>query len=258
MNKLLKTDTIKLRFVGNNIDPTKITFSELGDVLSYFEKALKNIVFSYDKSHSKEKDYYLTLSDITKESAGFVSKAFTPNHEFDHALLNLKDIIKSSNGEGLNDTAIKCLNSFSGWLRNHGCDAECYYNNVLTTEIPKETKIIKPYLIREITTLYGKVIHVGNEKSPKAEFRIENGQKLNIQLSKELAQEIAKYLYKEIALIGESHLNPKTLSIAEFELHDFIVLSKLSEIDKIKRLKSGLSDSWEDIDDPIQFLGLNE
>ncbi len=71
-------------------------------------------------------------------------------------------------------------------------------------------------LVEGTTSIYGRCIRVGGIK-PKAEIRLYHGGSLFIDVSEELAKELARSLYEEVCIEGTAKWNTEDWTIEEFK-----------------------------------------
>lgn len=254
-----KEENITLRFTGGGINPRKIKVSELGAILVHFERALKGIIASNNSGLVDEKDYFLTLDDVRSESAGYPLVAHSPNLDFNPALLELDSIIKHKRkNRAINEKTVDSLNRFTGWLRTHSADAELYLNDTLVTTIPK-TFLLKEeeYLINEYATIHGEIIDVG-KLDPRIEVKLWSGDSLFFPITYDQAIELGKFLFKKITLIGNAKIYPTTFKIHSFKLDDFIIVSDKPYKEKFEKLSGLIGRVWDEIEDPSEYLYLND
>ena len=106
-----------------------------------------------------------------------------------------------------------------------------------------------PPTLRGTTTIYGKCLRVGGATKPRAEVRVlKDDTLLYLNLSIELAKELATRLYEEVVLEGQATWNVETWQIESFRVSaiaDFRP-GKLSEA--FEDLAQAAKGRWDDVD----------
>ena len=74
-----------------------------------------------------------------------------------------------------------------------------------------------PTVISGTTTIYGHCVRVGGARTPRAELRLGNRRTIDVHLSQELAKELGKILYEEVAITGEATWDAEDWSIRSLE-----------------------------------------
>lgn len=250
-------EDLTLRLVGNGIDPSKIKVGELGAILYHYERALKGIISSNSNGTIDEKKYYLTLEEVKRESAGYRVQAFSPNKDFNPALIKLDSIVANRNPHNVNEKTLDSLNKIGGWLRTHNCDAEFYSNGSLVTTIKKNFSIREEdYLLTEYSTLHGEIIDVG-KLEPRIEIRLVSGESLFFDIKYNDAIELGKFLYKRISLTGKALIHPSSFRVHSFELEDWVIISDIPYSEKFSKLRGIVGREWDEIENPIEYLDSN-
>ncbi len=97
------------------------------------------------------------------------------------------------------------------------------------------------------TTIYGRCIRVGGIK-PRAEIRLYAGETLFIDLSEQIAKELAKSLYEEVCIEGIAKWNTEDWTIKEFQGMRVTVFKATDPITAFKNLANAARGRWDGVD----------
>lgn len=76
-----------------------------------------------------------------------------------------------------------------------------------------------PVLVQGSTALHGRCLRVGGATQPRAEIRLSaNGRLLNIDLSEEVAKQLAPRLYEDVVLEGQATWNVESWEVVHFRV----------------------------------------
>lgn len=106
-----------------------------------------------------------------------------------------------------------------------------------------------PPRITGTTAIHGKCLRVGGATSPKAEVRLtSNDQILYVDLSEELARELAPRLYEEVMLEGEATWEAETWKIESFRVSAIRAHEPGEPEVAFRELAEAAGDQWTGVD----------
>lgn len=104
-----------------------------------------------------------------------------------------------------------------------------------------------PPQISGTTSIYGRCIRVGGVK-PKAEIRLGQGGFLHIEISEEMAKELARSLYEEVCLEGEATWRTDDWKIERFKATKVTSFRKTDPLEAFVRLAEAANGRWDGVD----------
>jgi hypothetical protein len=111
--------------------------------------------------------------------------------------------------------------------------------------------------ITEHSNLHGTVVSI-DKANKKAEIKLLEGYIIFIKLTKEQTTDLSLYISRKISLIGESKIDTRTLKIDSFKLEKYVIISNDSNASKFQELRNLIGEEWDKIDNPAEYLGLND
>ena len=104
-----------------------------------------------------------------------------------------------------------------------------------------------PPQISGTTSVYGRCIRVGGVK-PKAEIRLEQGGVLYIEVSEEMARELAMSLYEEVCLEGEATWCTDDWRVERFKATKVTAYRKTEPLTAFTQLAEAAGGRWDGVD----------
>lgn len=104
-----------------------------------------------------------------------------------------------------------------------------------------------PTFVKGTTTVYGRCLRVGGVQ-PKAEVRLPNGKLMHVDLSEEVAKELAARLYEEVVLEGTATWETSTWEIQDFRVNQVTRFQKTDPVLAFKELAEASGDAWDGVD----------
>ena len=101
--------------------------------------------------------------------------------------------------------------------------------------------------LRGTTTLFGRCIRVGGVR-PRAEISLQGGGTLFIDVSEQLARQLAQRLYEQVSLDGEASWDAETWSIQSFRATAVTDFRAVSLASAFHELTVAASDAWNGVD----------
>ena len=236
---------IELKFSGNGVSPDTVKPHEIAELIINFEKSLLStikdqhpeidtdeLLFSFNKIHNESLD----LRFIPKRVAEIVISSY--------ALISTS--FKTGDYSALNKNTVDSLKNITKFSKKHDCVGYFNHNGVtLSTFTPStEISVRKPTILKEQTTIFGKLIDSGGD-NPNVHLRISDEQVLIFSTSHSYAKELAAKLYERVALKGIAKWNADTLKIEDFKLIEILEYSQGKSSKAINELKSLTSGFWD-------------
>ncbi len=236
---------LELKFTGNGISPTTVKPHEVAELIISFEKSLlatikdqhpeidtDELLFTFDAIHNESLDLRFKpkrVVEIVVASYALISTSF-----------------KTGDYSTLNKNAIDSLKSITKFSRKYDCVGYFNHNDrTLSTFTPKtEITVRKPTILKEQTTIFGKLIDSGGD-NPNVHLRISDEQVLIFSTTHSYAKELATKLYEWVALKGIAKWNADTLRIEDFKLSEILEYSQGKTSKAINDLKSLTSGFWD-------------
>lgn len=244
---------LKIRLVGEDISPEKISANDFSKLIAAYEDAL--IAF-FEKRHPDKKDLgFVSVVGISSESAGVV---FRPNYETEMIEV-ANDINTSINNKTISKLPFKTVENLTiiqNYINKKNCTAELNgYDKIASTKITPSTnlRITKSFYIKGETTIYGKVVRVGG-KEPRVRVQINDDLELSVIIKEKDAKELSPYLYEVIGIKGMAKWKKENHELVEIKPKSFILMEEKSLKEKFKGLGDLLGKYWVDIDNPDDYV----
>lgn len=122
-------------------------------------------------------------------------------------------------------------------------------------EISKEhpvPPVPEPQAARGTTVVYGELLRVGGEP-PAAWLRTMDGDKVNVDLTVEMAKQLAHRLYEQVGIEGEVEWNRADWKIAKFRATRITAYRESPILQAFNELAAAAGNAWDDVD-PIEFV----
>lgn len=242
-------DIIELKFSGNGISPTTVKPHEVAELIINFEKLLLStikdqhpeidtdeLLFTFDAIHNESLDLRFIpkrIAEIVIASYALISSSF-----------------KTGDYSTLNKSAVDSLKNITKFSKKYDCVGYFNHNDVTLSTFTPTTEITvkKPTILKEQTTIFGKLIDSGGD-NPNVHIRISDEQVLIFSTSHSYAKQLAAKLYERVALRGIAKWNADTLKIEDFKLTEILEYSQGKTSKAINDLKSLTSGVWDKYDD---------
>ncbi|WP_353571956.1 hypothetical protein [Candidatus Albibeggiatoa sp. nov. BB20] len=213
---------LSIKLVGDDtVSPASLSASELADIISSYEKSLISEIERNNDTALDNKPPIVSLVRIEKGSIqlGFYSDCPCTVPAF----YTITTAIVNKNFNTLSDKTVSCLNKIKQVIEKRAMSANFYveHNATPLATISADTEIIQKitYVTGE-TTLYGKITRVGGN-DPVVRLEVDANNIIHCKVEKNLAIELANYLYQRVRLIGEAKWNMSDYSIKAFTITEF-------------------------------------
>ena len=104
------------------------------------------------------------------------------------------------------------------------------------------------------TAVYGTLIRVGG-KEPRARLELDNGQTISVDLSMEMARQLAPSLYRDVGLVGVAQWDVETGEIVAFSAETILDFRPQPIMDVFRRLAEVAGhDAWQGVDDVVKAV----
>lgn len=246
------SEKLKIKFTGNEIEPTKVTANEFAEIVSSYENALLAVI---KKNHPARQGIdFISIVNVRHESLTIEADPHT--YDVIEAANEINTAIKENKINKLPYDAIKNLVVFQSFVNKYHCRAILNgIDGVETAEINISTdiKITESLYYKGETTVYGKIIRIGGSE-PKVRIQTDNGKYLSVVTSRKNAKELSPNLYSRIGIKGTGKWKKETNELVEIKAKSFVVISDLPLTERLKGLSNLLSKYWINIDNPDDYI----
>jgi hypothetical protein len=242
-------DQITVRLKGKNTHPDQLSAKELGLLLQSLDDAIWGLVETAPDKHER-REVFISLVDIEDNC---VSLRFRASHIYSPVIASAYKrithaIAKSDYANIPKATRDKISDIYHFTKRNH-CTAE-FLNGTATPLAKLDPRIPlslpSDFAAKGSTTVYAEVQRVGGVE-PKVALKIDDGQTLHCDLSKDLAKSLSKRLYETVALQGEAHWDI-SWNIISFKVTGYIDDFEETTIsESFGALKGRIGKYWDDV-----------
>jgi hypothetical protein len=231
----------------NQTNPSSFTAKEIGDLLIYFEDAVKSIIdLRFPNSDIGQTQIY--LSGVKNESNG-IYLGIDNSKETQEATDILGRSINKGAYSDYGGAVYKLVSHVVNLSRVKNCNADFRKRNENLGTITPDFKIIKPesVIIKSPTTLYGTIEKVGREADgkPKVWLKLFNQRIIKFSVSIEDFNDLQKHIFSEVGLTGTASLNTVTLNYTSFKLSDILEYKAGNVYDAIKEIRGITSGYWD-------------
>jgi hypothetical protein len=235
---------LNLRFTGKGITPGSFTAKEVGELLIDLQKSMSSIAEYFGDKKWSDSDRILSLVEIQNRSNGLNFASDYPKAPDGYALLI--QAAENKHLHGLPRNAFDGMKRISALTKKKHCKAELSSESLPEVKkaviTPEDTLIIpEEVLMTDIKNFYGEITRIGGSE-PKVRFRTFGGTLYDGTASKELAQNIAKMLYRTVRIKAEVKWEPSAYQIESIK----IIEVKLHEVQSNKDLFDDLRQSLGD------------
>jgi hypothetical protein len=241
-----KSPILQLRFIGDHISPGSFSAKELGHLLIDIQKSLSAIA---GITEDADETGLISLKEIKNESAGFHFYSNRPSAN--DACVRLINAVDKRDFTGLPRNSFEGIKHISKLAKQKKCDAELKNktsNLTAIATIKESDNLIFPenVLLKDTKDFYGEITRVGGVE-PRVQFKTFSGTTHHADVSKELAQKIAKKLYQTFKMKAEVRW---IASSDEFEVikvidvEDYKVQSNSGLFDELREALGSYSDKY--------------
>lgn len=245
-------ERLKIKFTGNDIEPSKVTANEFAKVVAAYENALLAVI---KKGNPKKKPVdFISIVSVKNESLTIEAEPNT--NELKEAANEINTAIKNKRINRLPYDAVENLTVLQSFVNRHQCRA--ILNGIDGIEsaeinIASDIAITDALYYKGETTVYGKIIRIGGSK-PKVRIQTDNGNYLSVITSKENAKELSPNLYSRIGIKGTGKWKKDSNELVEVKAKSFVVLSDIPLTKKLRGLSDIIGDYWKNIENPDDYI----
>lgn len=225
------------------------------------------VTFLLELENFKRLSDYLQLLDMKGKRDKLYSKNTSKRPEFlffrkysedaiDTSIENFIDI-KYINLKSYEDTLKKFITDIGGY------NVEIFPENIEKLVFPKENKQQEVVSIEKKTSIQGVIYNIGGE-GQKVPVKITDidGNDINATSSRDLATELAKYLFKRIRLSGNGYwekFENEGWQLKKLKIESYEILNDISIRDTLKCLNDIGGNQWKELDDPhLELLKIRD
>jgi hypothetical protein len=246
------SETLKIKFTGNGIDPTKVTANEFAKVVAAYEDALLAVL---KKNHPARAGIdFISVVEVRHSSLEILNQPHSL--EVIESANELNTAIKTRKTHRLPFEAVEGLVVFQQFVNKFNCVAILNgVEGVETAEITVESniKVTEELYFKGETTVYGKIIRIGGSE-PKIRIQTDNGKYISVVTTKKNAKELSPNLYSKIGIRGVGKWRKDNNELVELKAKNFVVLSDLPLTERLKGLSNLLGKYWINIDNPDDYI----
>lgn len=237
---------LELNFSGNGINPYTVKPSEIATQVVNFEEILLNVI----KENNPEIDtdqILFSFINIGDKSLDIFFKPLLAIPLILASYQQISDGINSNDYSNLPAKSVESLNKIAKFTRKYDCIATFKLDNRSLSSITKETIINKiDYGVFEgETILYGKLTDIGGEK-PNLHLKINEENKVIIDISEEVAQKLAINLYQYIGLKGSATWDAETYQVIKFKFNSVVPYNGGNTFNAINEIKNNITSGiWD-------------
>ena len=232
---------MQLKISGEGIKPGTMSCKSIGEILTLYE----DLVMSYHKHEKGEK------GDICIESikeGSMVLNCLTLNPLILESYKNLIEILLERNLELLPKKTRKRIEKIIDFGKKKKCEVGIKLGE---HEAVIDENLIRGNLINGDTEIYGIIIRVGG-KEPKVQIEQITGERSTFEVNEEVAKEMGKILYKEIAIEGIAEWDSETLDLVNFKFTSYRVVEDFMEV--FENLRETARGCFDDIGDVNEYV----
>jgi|TARA_Y100000310_G_C20704425_1_gene834075 hypothetical protein len=246
------SERLKIKFTGNDIEPSKVTANEFAKLVASYENALLAVIKK--NAPGRQGIDFISVVEVKNESLTIEADPHTKDVK--EAANEINTAIKQKKINRLPYDAIDNLTNFQSFVNKHKCKAVLNgIDGVETAEIDENSniKITESLYYKGETTVYGRIIRIGGSE-PKVRIKTDNGKYLSVKTSRKNAKELSPNLYSRIGIKGIGKWKKETDELEEITAKSFVVVSDLPLTERLKGLSNLLSKYWNNIDNPDEYI----
>lgn len=242
---------LQIKLVGPEIAPEHISAKDLAGILESVEKMLTELV-TRANPHFKKEAFHIGLVNIAAGSVALQFASPLPTALF-AASAELGTALQQQHYNTLPSAVITELQKLSAFTNRHTCNIEWYLQNGQRTHLATLTPEMRieshAPLVGE-TILYGLVMRVGG-KEPRVMFEpLDSSRVIYGDVSREVAQVLAKRLYQVVAIRCTCSWDVETLELLpDFKLEELLEYEPLPLDTAINGLAAQIGAYFTDIVD---------
>lgn len=239
---------VKITISGPGLLPETTRASELADFLRNIEKSVLETTKAQGVEISDEDIVSLTKIEASSNKLTFaVASLLLPG------VACVSQAIETKKYETLPRQAHEALHEVSTQAVSQKWEVKFDKNkslNIRGGSISEENQIPPappPPYIEGTTSIYGRCIRVGG-KIPKAMIELYQGRSLPINLSEDMAKQLAKRLYEDVCIEGKAKWNTEDWMIDEFEAVRICEFRATDPVKAFENLAVAAKGKWDGVD----------
>lgn len=240
---------VEMAITGAKVTPETVSIRDLVDILARVER----MVVSYAEARFAELTEEATLSLVDIE-AGSECLVFSVPDPLLGAVAQISKAVQLGDYVELPQSTYAELYGLSESVTKRGWGFEIQENlghGIHHARIDDQNMLAprSPAFVQGTTTVHGRCLRVGGAVQPKAEIRLSTTAKiLNVDLSEEMAKELAARLYEEVVLEGSVTWNMDSWEIERFRVSRITAYRKTDPDLGFKELAEAAEGRWEGVD----------
>ena len=244
----MSTVSFKIAITGRGVLPETTRAGDLAEFVVNVEKAISETAKARGVALCDED--IVSLTDIEKSSNKLT---FTVAALLLPVAGAISAAVKTSKYESLPRQAHKALHDISGQAVKKNWKVQFIEERSLSIEggeISSERPVPEPPVapsIRGTTSIYGRCIRVGGVQ-PRAEIERYQGGKIYIDVSEQLAKDLAKRLYDAVCLQGVATWNSEDWTIETFECTEISEFSEVNVAQAFEQVAAAAKGKWAAVD----------
>jgi hypothetical protein len=246
------SERLKIKFTGNNINPSKVSANEFAKVVASYENALLSVI---NKNNPARKGIdFISIVNVKHESLTIEAEPHTVDVK--DAANEINIAIKKNRVNKLPYDTIESLIVFQSFVNKYQCKVVLNgIEGVETAEITVDSdiKITDSLYFKGETTVYGKIMRIGGSE-PRVRIKTDNGSSISVVTSKKNAKELSPNLYSRVGVKGVGKWKKETNELVEIKAKSFVVISDLPLTERLKGLSDLLSKYWINVENPDDYI----
>ncbi|WP_148560738.1 hypothetical protein [Zobellia galactanivorans] len=246
------SERLKIRFTGNEIEPSKVTANEFAKLVASYENALLSVL-NNGKPKKNSVDF---ISVVSVKNESLTIEAQPHTLEVKEAANTINKAIKNKTFNRLPYDAVDSLSVLQSFVNKHKCRALLNgIDDIESAEINEDSgiQISDSLYFKGKTTVYGKIMRIGGSE-PKVRIKTDDGIYLSVVVSKEVAKELSPNLYSRIGIKGTGKWKKYNNELEEIKAESFVIISDEPLTKKLKGLSEIIGDYWKNIDNPDDYI----
>lgn len=251
---------VEVTILGADVSPEQVAIRDLVEVLSRIERAV--LCFAEETLEALPEGAMLSLVALRRGSEQLV---FSVHEPLVPAMAKISEVVSTSHFSELPTKTYGALYELSESMSKRGWSLEIREDprhSIHNARLGAENALQPPYqpaFVRGTTTLHGECLRVGGATGPKAEIRLSTTDRiLNVELSQELAKELAPRLYEDVALVGQATWNTETWEITHFRVSEITDYRMTDPAEAFQELARAAEGHWDDVDAVSYVHGLRD
>ena len=238
----IDSNILELKFKGDDIEPSKVSITELISILSAYNGAIRSLVEITDPLIDIDDDF-ISLIEIGNNSFGLKTIVKKYKDLARNAFYSLAIAASTGDISDLPGKASAAIRIFGKFNEKWNCYTHFGYidKNQSFKEISffKRVAISKVKHFKDSKTFYGELVKIGGEV-PKAHILSINGSYINADLTKEEVLLYNSLLYKEVKVKGQARYSGETLKLSSFKVESIEEYKTLSASESVRAIKNSL------------------